>query len=568
LTGEGLIAAKPASPDQPANTPDALSAIDALGEGIAAARVLGLDVARASAVAQEASERLGIAPDAYVVALVGGTGVGKSTILNALAGEDISPASARRPTTGEPVAWVSADALEEVRPLLARLGVREARTHARAELRRVVILDLPDIDSLEAGHREIVEDLLPKIDVVAWVTDPEKYADAVLHDAFLRDWMARLDRQIVVLNKTDRLDAGPLANVKRDLEGLLALAMPATGWRDRVAGTGSSDVGRAPRRAPTVITTSAIGGEAGIGELRDWLADAAEAKVVVAARLAAAARAALVELTTAAGVGAAEVTTLVPEAEQRRAIDSAVHEVLRVFDLPGAERQAVAATRARARRRGTGPIGLLTSAIYRFSGRQGRVANPTAFLRSWRERGGVTRAAEVVRGAVVDALPGVPPGLRARYAAASEGRDLERRFEDALDRVVARQAEIEAPSSRLWPIIGFLQTANALLLAFAVAWVVVWVIASPEVASYSVPVLGPVPTPMVLLFVALATGYILARLLSFHAGWIGRRWARRVSKELREAITGIITADAFAPIDRIEAARASLAAAWRRATAA
>lgn len=551
-----------AAPEQP----DALVALDALGEGIAAARILGLDVARAEAVAAEASERLGIAPDAYVVALVGGTGVGKSTILNGLAGEEVSPASARRPTTGQPVAWVAADAADEVRPLLARLGVDRPRTHAKTELGRVVILDLPDVDSLEAGHRAIVEDLLPKIDVVAWVTDPEKYADAVLHDAFLRDWMARLDRQIVVLNKVDRLEAAALASVKRDLEGLVARAMPATGWRDRVGGPGrDSALGATRRQPPVVIATSAIDGEAGIAELRAWLTDAAEAKAVVAARLTAAARAALQELTSGAGVSAGEVALLVPAAERRRAIDGAVEEVLRVVDLPGTERQAIAATRARARRRGTGPIGLLTSAIYRFSGRQARVANPTTFLRGWRGRGGMTRAAELVRRAVVDALPGVPPTLRARYAAASEGRDLERRLEDALERVVAREAQIEAPSSRVWPFIGLLQTANTLLLIFAVAWVVLWVIARPEIASYNLPVLGPVPAPMVLLFVALATGYVLARLLSLHAGWLGRRWAQRVSKELREAIAEVVAADAFAPIDRIEAARSSLAAAWRRA---
>ena len=544
--------------------PDALAALDALGEGIAAARVLGLDVARAAEVEQEASERLGIAPDAYVVALIGGTGVGKSTLLNGLAGAEVSPASARRPTTGAPVAWVAADALEEVRPLLARLGVTDARTHATSDLGRVVILDLPDVDSLEAGHRAIVSDLLPKIDVVAWVTDPEKYADAILHDAFLRDWMARLDRQIVVLNKADRLDPAALAEVRRDLEGLVARAMPATGWRDRVGAGRDGDLGRAARTAPPVITTSATSGDAGITELRTWLAYAAEAKAVVAARLVAAAQSALLELASGAGVSSAGATPLVPEADQRRAIDGAVEEVLRVVDLPGAERQAVAATRARARRRGTGPIGLLTSAIYKVSGRQARVANPTSFLRGWRGRGGLTRAAELVRGSVVAALPGVPPALRGRYAAATEGRDLERRLEDALDRVVAREAQIEAPSSRVWSVIGLLQTANTLLLIFAVAWVVLWVLARPEVASYDLPVLGPVPAPMALLFVALATGYILARALSIHAGWLGRRWARRLSKELRETIAGVVAADSFGPIDRIEAARSSLAAAWRR----
>ena len=40
-----------------------------------------------------------------------------------------------------------------------------------------------------------LEQLLPRVDAVIWVTDPEKYADAVLHDDFLRAWMVRLDSQ-------------------------------------------------------------------------------------------------------------------------------------------------------------------------------------------------------------------------------------------------------------------------------------------------------------------------------------------------------------------------------------
>lgn len=516
----------------------AADALAGLQDAITPARALGLDVGRAEAVTAEGSERLGISPEAYVVALVGGTGVGKSTILNALAGEVVSPAGVRRPTTGVPVAWVAESAANDVRPLLDRLGIERAHTHAGDDLRSVVIVDLPDVDSLEEGHRAIVETVLPKLDVVAWVVDPEKYADAVLHDDFLREWMARLDRQVVILNKVDRLDG----------EG-----------RRRVA----ADLGRVVRqvvaRDVPVIRTAAADGEAGIAELRRWLADAAAAKAIVAARLAAAARASLAELRAAAAVGGTGWAPLVHESAQRRAIDGAVEEVLRVVDLRGSERQAVAATRARARRRGTGPLGMLTSTIYRLSGREQKAADPGGYLRAWQSRGGLTRATELVRRTITDALPGVPPALRGRYAAAGEGRDLEARFARALDRVVLRHAEAEAPSSRLWPAIGLLQTANTLLLVFAVAWVILWVIARPEVASYDLPVLGPVPAPMILLFVALTAGYVLARLLGLHAGWLGRRWARRLSGEVRTAVREVVAADAFAPIARIEEARAALA---------
>ena len=529
----------------------ALGAIEALGEGIAAARSLGLDVSRAEAVAEEANERVGIAPDAYVVALVGGTGVGKSTILNALGGEVVSPAGARRPTTGTPIAWVAKDAADDVGPLLDRLGVGQPRTHSNAELGRVVVLDLPDLDSIEASHRSQVEAVLPKLDVVAWVTDPEKYADAALHDGLLRDWLPRLDRQIVILNKVDRLDTEARARVALDLGRLVARNADGTG-RTGAAG-----------EAPIVISTSAVDGQAGISELRAWLASAADAKAVVVGRLVAAARAALAELAAAAGVTAAEVNPFVSETDQRRAIDGAVDEVMRVVDLPGVEAQGVAATRAAARRRGTGPMGLLTSAIYRLSGREARVAHPDAYLRGWRGRGGLTQATELIRRAIADALPSVPPGLRASYAAASEGPDLERRLGDALDRLVARQS-MDAPSSRLWPVIGLAQAANTLVLVFAVAWVILWVIARPEVASYDLPGLGPVPAPMVLLFVSLAVGYVLARLVSLHAGWLGGRWARGVSTSVRAGIREVVDAEAFAPLSRLEQARSALGTAWRR----
>jgi len=535
----------------------ALQALDALTSGIAAARVLELDVARAEALRAEIAERLGIAPDAYVLALVGGTGVGKSSIVNALAGATVTPAGVRRPTTARAVAWVpsgddgsdgagaaAADPREQ--PLLRRLDAEIVRSGSGAGLGNVVVLDLPDIDSLEPGHRAAVEAVLPKVDVVAWVTDPEKYADAVFHDTFLRDWLPRLDRQIVILNKADRLSTEATRSVGGDLAGVLRREVPSLG-----AG------------APRVITTSAVNGAAGVAELRQWLGEAVDAKAIVAGRLVASAAAALADLAGRAGVAAAAAPPLISEAERAKVVDAAVTEVLRTVDLPGVERQAIAATRARARRRGTGPIGLLTSAIYRATGRIRASADPRGYLAAWRGRGGLARAGEVVRGSINGVLPSVAPDLRAQYASAARAGDLEQRIGTSLDRVIAAQPPFEPPTSNLWPLFGLLQTANTLLLVFAAAWTVIWIIARPEVASYDIPILGPMPAPLVLLAVGVILGYVLARLLSLHAGWLGRRWARRVSGAIRPAVRDTVAADAFAAIARIEEARATLAVAWR-----
>ena len=69
-----------------------------LDEAIAAASTLGLDATAAASVRETARTRLGFPSDAYVLALAGGTGVGKSTLLNAIAGQEVSPASSKRPT--------------------------------------------------------------------------------------------------------------------------------------------------------------------------------------------------------------------------------------------------------------------------------------------------------------------------------------------------------------------------------------------------------------------------------------------------------------------------------------
>ena len=139
------------------------------------------------------------------MALVGGTGVGKSSVLNALAGEEVSPARALRPTTEHPLAWVANEAREEIRPLLDWLGVERVVGHDRADLSGVAILDLPDVDSVRLEHRATVDALLPRIDAVAWVVDPEKYDDERLHE-YLRRLAPHAERMRFVFNKADRLD--------------------------------------------------------------------------------------------------------------------------------------------------------------------------------------------------------------------------------------------------------------------------------------------------------------------------------------------------------------------------
>src|SRR4051794_2037644 len=306
----GLAGAVPATGSDPL-----ASCLDAALQAADAADVLGLDSQPLRDVHDAGSRRVGFAGDAYVLALVGGTGVGKSSLLNALAGAVVSSASARRPTTAEPVAWVPIAETESLGPLLEWLGVAEVREHGAADIGPVAILDLPDVDSIAVEHRARVETLLPLVDAVAWVTDVEKYADAVLHDDFLRSWLPRLGRQVVLVNKSDRLGADDARLVQRDLEADLNPTM-ADGSR------------------VTVLLTSTTS-ERGIAGLRAWLAAGADAKRVVRGRIAASILAGGRNLTAASGDGGRSPgNPLLEEAARSAAVRAATTAVLRVVDLP------------------------------------------------------------------------------------------------------------------------------------------------------------------------------------------------------------------------------------------
>jgi 50S ribosome-binding GTPase len=513
----------------------------ALLEAIEAADMLGIPTDAAREAHADGTRRLGFPSDAYVLALVGGTGVGKSSLLNALAGTTVSAASVRRPTTNEPVAWVPATERESLGPLLDWLGVAEVREHGTDGLRSVAIVDLPDMDSVAASHRERVEALLPRVDAVAWVTDLEKYHDAVLHDAFLRTWVPRLDRQAIIVNKSDRLAAVDRPRIRHDLERDLGRRLTVS----------------SQERVPVLMTTAAP--QPQLDEFRSWLADGAAAKAVVRARVAATAADQARSLAREAGIDPGSTSgPFLPDAARAAAIDEASEAVLRAIDLAGLEQRAVAATRARARARGTGPMGRLTSLVYRASGRDTKVADPTGHLLRWRDRAPLSPAVEALRGALGIALTNANPAVRPALAATMEPAPLRQGLERAVDRAIASLERLQAPTSRWWSLLGLLQTLAAIAIAVSAAWVVVWILARPIVDTVEFPIVGSVPMPFAALLASVLVGYLLARLLGLHAGWVGRRWADRVRDRVTGAIREEITERGLAPLDRLEEARQRL----------
>lgn len=253
--------------------------LDALRElvGLSRARLDRTDLAEAGRVLDEAAARQRLSSRHTVVAIAGASGSGKSTLFNSLAGAQISEAGLRRPTTAAPIAcsWTDGAA-----GLLDRLAIpgrlrrrpQQSGTGADEALQGLVLVDLPDHDSAAAGHREQVDRVLALVDAVVWVVDPEKYADAALHERYLRPLAGHAEVTFVVLNQIDRLPGEAADQVLDDLRRLLD--------EDGMA------LGEHGEPGATVLSLSALTGD-GVGELRELLGRFVQERTAATRRLSA-----------------------------------------------------------------------------------------------------------------------------------------------------------------------------------------------------------------------------------------------------------------------------------------
>jgi GTP-binding protein EngB required for normal cell division len=218
-----------------------------------------------------AGERLRLSSAHTVVALAGGTGSGKSSLFNRLAGADFSTVGVTRPVTRDVHACVWG--VSGSGPLLEWLGVPRRYRYARASaldsgehaMTGLVLLDLPDHDSVMAHASDQVDHLVELADLMIFVLDPQKYADAAVHRRFLVPLAGHSEVIAVVLNQSDVLSPAQVEDCVHDLRRLL----DAEELHD----------------VQILVTSAATG--AGEEALRQLLVDTVSARQAAAARISA-----------------------------------------------------------------------------------------------------------------------------------------------------------------------------------------------------------------------------------------------------------------------------------------
>ncbi len=158
-----------------------------------------------------------------LVLLLGPTGAGKSSLMNTIAGAEVSRAGVLRPTTREAILYASES---DAKQILSGARLRQASTerivHAAAPTTStgVAVIDAPDIDSVERDNRVLADLLLEACDLCVFVTTATRYADMVPWQV-LRRAQERGLPMVVVLNRVPA-DERDREDVLADARRLLA----------------------------------------------------------------------------------------------------------------------------------------------------------------------------------------------------------------------------------------------------------------------------------------------------------------------------------------------------------
>ncbi|RBY92332.1 GTP-binding protein HSR1 [Blastococcus sp. TBT05-19] len=482
------------------------------------------ELARARAVLAKAGAREALG-DATVVALAGATGSGKSTLFNALSGSEVSTPGVRRPTTGVAHATVWGTADDGADRLLDWLEVPRRHRHApEPALDGLVLLDLPDHDSVRLEHRLEVDRLVGLVDVLVWVLDPQKYADAAVHERYLAPLATHAGVLLVVLNQVDRLDEPAARACLADLRGLLD--------REGLAET------------PLLAVSGRTG--QGLSELRGQLARRVSARRAATERLVADVRA-----------GAAALAAHCPEGDAApgRGGRPGAEELTDALAVAAGVPTVIAAVERSTYREGTGRTGwpllrwtrkLRADPLERLHLGGGRTSLPAA--------GAVeaARVATAVREVREDLGDGLAPAWRDELRRTAE--DGEHRLTDALDQAVAG---VDHGPDRvpLWQrAAGGLQWLLVVVALVGALWLLALVVLGFFQLDDVVPLprVEGFPLPTLLVGGGLLAGLLLALVCRPLVALRARRRARSAGRRLRAAVQEVAEGEVLAPLTEVE----------------
>ncbi len=491
----------------------------------------------AAGVVERAAARLKLSAEHTVVGLAGATGSGKSSTFNALVGLDLAAVGVRRPTTSWTMActWGAEGSAE----LLDWLGVPKRHQVTRnsmldesvsedRDLHGLVLLDLPDHDSTEVAHHVEVDRLVKLVDVLVWVLDPQKYADAAVHDRYLRPLAGYRDVMLVVLNHIDEVPEDRRASMVADLERLLK--------DDGLDGV-------------PVFTTSARHGE-GMPQLKKALAEKVAAKKATRTRL-------LADVNGVAQRMQEQNGTAKPPDVARARKAELVDAFADAAGVPTVVHAVDKATRVRARQATGWPV---TKWLSRFRPDPLRRLHLDLGVRGKElvagARANVPEASQVQRARVDTTVRAVaddaaadltPPWQTAvRRASVSRFDDLN----DSLDRAVSGTDLGVGRTPVWWQVVRVLQW----LLFFAAVAGALW-LAGLAVMGYlqmpapQTPDYQGFPVPTLMLLGGVAAGVVVAVLARLFSTLGARRRARNADRRLRAAISEVTEELVVEPIE-------------------
>ncbi len=475
--------------------------------------------------------------DATVVALAGATGSGKSSLFNRVVGAAVSPPGVRRPTTGTAHAAVWSSSADRA-PLLDWLGVprRHLVTSPSRTLDGLVLLDLPDHDSTAVEHRLEVDRLVEVVDVLVWVLDPQKYADAAVHERYLRPYASHAGVLVVVLNQVDRLDDAAREACLSDLRGLL----------DR---GGLGDVPLLPVSART---------GAGLADLRAELERRVSARRAAAERLAADARATARGLLRAGGAPGP-----VDEPAARRLVDA----LCDAAGVPVVERAVAGAVRRDGAAATGWPLvswtgGLRADPLRRLHLRRARPDAGTGPAPVAAGRSSLPAAQGVAAARVATALREVrdaaaedlPPAWREGLRGELEARSST--LPDRLDRAVSGTDLGADDRPGWWRAAGALQSVLVGVAALGALWLLLLVALGALQLGGVLPLprLGRVPLPTALLGLGLLAGLLVGLAARPLVARTAARRARRARRRLRAAVAVVAQDELLGPVAEHRAA--------------